>query len=113
MRTQGIAGTNLLVGLALFCSVLAAGLQFYEYFHVRSLVGNGDYPFGCEEAISQGGPAYANRSAYLRSTLVSGIAYAFIILMLLTGLFTRHKWVAMCGTILFACLLLANLCHVI
>ena len=92
---------TVLVSLILVASVLSSGLMFYEHFHVKTLDGNGDYPFGSEEAMAVGGDAYASKEAYLESTLVDGFVLAGISALIAVGVFGKRKWLAVLGALLW------------
>ena len=92
---------TVLVSLILLGSILSSGLMFHEHLHVRSLPGNGDYPFGSEEAIATGGHAYTSKAAYLRSTLFDGLTFGAISAAIAIGVFGRRKWFAALGSIIW------------
>lgn len=82
-------------------SVFSAGLMFYEHFHVRAFEGNGDYPFGSEEAMAIGGDSYASKEAYLESTLIDGVVFTSISALIAVGMFGKRKWLAIVGAFLW------------
>ncbi len=92
---------TVLISLILVVSVFSSGLMFYEHFHVKALEGNGDYPFGSEEAMAIGGDAYASKEAYLARTLVDGFVLAGISALIAVGVFGKRKWLAVGGAFLW------------